>query len=65
MAEAISMLLYYPYEIVKCRYVAKNEIYGYKSIPDAFKKIINKEGILGLYSGSNYFLINYIFSYSI
>ena len=39
IAEAVSMIIYYPYEIVKVRMIAKNDKFNYKSIPDAFKKI--------------------------
>jgi len=39
VAEAISLAVYYPYEIVKVRMIAKNDKFNYTSIPDAFKKI--------------------------
>jgi uncharacterized protein YgiM (DUF1202 family) len=44
IAEAVSMIIYYPYEIVKVRMIAKNDKYQYKSIPDAFQKIFKANG---------------------
>ena len=65
IAEAVSMIIYYPYEIVKVRMIAKNDKFKYQSIPDAFKKIYIANGPLGLYSGSGHFLINYVLSSTI
>ena len=65
MAEAMSICFYYPFEIVKVRMIAKNDTYGYKSIPDAFKKIIIADGNFGLWKGAHFFLINYIMSNTI
>lgn len=59
------MIIYYPYEIVKVRMIAKNDKYNYKSIPDAFKKILKASGPQGLYSGSGHFLVNYVLSSTI
>jgi hypothetical protein len=39
VAEAITLAMYYPYEIIKVRIIAKNDIYQYKSLPDAFIKM--------------------------
>jgi hypothetical protein len=65
VAEVLALLLYYPYEIVKVRMVAKNDQYQYRSIPDAFKKMYNTNGLRGMYAGSQAFLVNYVLSYSI
>lgn len=65
VAEAITLCLYYPFEIIKVRIVAKNEQYGYKSLPDAFKKMYAQGGLKGMYTGSSHFLVNYVLSYSI
>jgi len=65
VAEALSMLIYYPYEIVKVRIVAKNDQFAYKSIPDAFKKIIAADGKMGIYKNFHFFLVNYIMSNTI
>lgn len=45
--------------------IAKNDRYGYKSIPDAFQKMVKEDGISGLYKGSKHFLFNYVVSYGI
>ena len=65
IAEAFSLAVYYPYEIVKVRMIAKNDKFNYSSIPDAFKKIYLSTGIKGLYSGSGHFLVNYVLSSTI
>jgi len=39
-AEALSMLIYYPYEIIKVRYIAKNDKYQYKGITHGFSNIV-------------------------
>ena len=36
IAECLSLLIYYPYEVVKVRMLTKSHVYQYKSIPDAF-----------------------------
>jgi hypothetical protein len=65
VAEAVTLAMYYPYEIIKVRIIAKNDQYQYKSLPDAFKKMYNQGGLRGMYTGSSHFLINYVLSYSI
>jgi hypothetical protein len=40
IAEVISLILYYPYEMIKVRLMTKNHIYRYFSVGDAFKKIL-------------------------
>jgi len=64
-SEMMSMLIYYPYEIIKVRYVAKNDSYKYKGITDGFRNIVKEQGVLGLYKGYSYFLTNYILSYNL
>ncbi len=65
LAEQLSIAIYYPYEILKVRMVAKNDQFNYQSIPDAFKKIIQTEGPMGIYRNSQFFLVNYIMSNTI
>jgi len=64
IAEAISMLVYYPFEVIKVRYITKNDHYQYKGVADALKNLMFKEGVKGMYMGSNYFLANYMLSYT-
>ena len=59
------MLIYYPYEIIKVRYIAKNDIYNYRGITHGFKSICKADGVKGLYKGYNMFLVNYLGSYSV
>lgn len=59
------MFIYYPYEIIKVRYIAKNDIYQYRGITHGFACIVDKEGFKGLYKGYYMFLANYVGSYSI
>ena len=36
IAETLSLLMYYPYEMMKVRIIAKNDKYKYKSVSDGF-----------------------------
>jgi hypothetical protein len=65
VAEGLSMIIYYPYEIIKVRYIAKNDIYQYRGITHGLASIFKQEGFIGLYRGYNFFLVNYVGSYSI
>ena len=65
LAEIVTLGLYYPYEVIKVRYIAKNQEFGYRGIADGMKKIVINEGFSGLYRGGYYFLINYVMSFTI
>lgn len=65
IAETISLFMYYPYEMMKVRIIAKNDKYNYKSVSDGFLQVIKQDGVLGLFKGSQHFLFNYVMSYSI
>lgn len=43
IAEVIALIAYYPYELVKVRFLTKNDKYGYQSVSDAFIKILKKD----------------------
>jgi hypothetical protein len=51
LAECVSCMLWVPIDVVKERLQIQNElkIYQYKNSIDAFKQIISKEGVIGLY----------------
>lgn len=40
IAEVFSLLIYYPFEVIKVRLLTKNHIYQYSSVSDAFVKIL-------------------------
>lgn len=40
VAEFFTLIVYYPYDLVKCRLQSKNYIFKYRNIPHAFKKEI-------------------------
>ena len=65
VAETISLLMYYPYEMMKVRIIAKNDKYNYRSVFDGFRQVLHQDGVSGLYKGSQHFLANYVMSYSI
>lgn len=65
IAEFFTLLVYYPYDLVKCRLQSKNHYYKYNSVPHAFKKEIQKGSILNLYKGSLPFLITHTLMVSI
>lgn len=64
IAEVISLLIYYPYELVKIRLLTKNDIYQYSSVSDAFVKITRKDGVRGLYRGCVSFFFAFLGQYT-
>ena len=64
-AEFFTLLVYYPYDLVKCRLQSKNFIFKYRNLPHAFRKEISEGSILSLYRGSFPFLVTYCFFVSI
>ena len=58
-AECLTIIVYFPYDLVKCRLQTKNHLYEYKSLPQAFSKIIKSKGVFGLYQGCLPFLCTY------
>lgn len=59
IAEVFTIIVYFPYDLVKCRLQSKNNIFKYKNLPHAFRSEINKNGLGGLYKGSFPFFITY------
>ena len=59
VAEMLTIIVHFPYDLVKCRLQSKNNIFKYKNLPHAFRKEINQNGIGGLYKGSFPFLLTY------
>lgn len=64
IAEMLSMLISYPYEVIKVRFIAKNDVYNYRGVAHGMQTILKKDGPVGLYKGYNMFAINYIGSYT-
>jgi hypothetical protein len=60
IAEIATLTLYYPYEMIKVRLMTKNDVYKYDNLMDAFRKIILKDKIPGLYRGLFSFFITYM-----
>ena len=60
IAEFVALIVYYPYELVKVRFLTKNEVYGYHSVSDAFMKIVRKDSVPGLYRGVLGFFITFM-----
>ena len=59
VAEAFTICLKYPFDLVKCRLQSVNYIFKYQSIPHAFKKEFKTNGISALYDGACPFLLTY------
>ena len=59
VAECITILVHFPYDMIKCRLQSKNYIFKYKNLPHAFRKEIKENGIGGLYVGVTPFLATY------
>jgi solute carrier family 25, member 33/36 len=60
LAEIIALIAYYPYELVKVRFLTKNDTYGYHSVSDAFVKILRKDSVPGLYRGVFAFFLTFM-----
>jgi len=63
VAEMITLLIYYPYDLVKSRMQTSNHKYKYTNVFQAFHKEITENGISALYKGGSIFLL--MFSISI
>lgn len=59
VSECLTILVHFPYDLVKCRLQSKNYIFKYKNLPHAFQKEIMNNGILSLYTGAFPFLLTY------
>ena len=65
IAEVLALIIYYPYELVKVRFLTKNDVYGYHSVSDAFIKILRKDGVTGLYKGVFAFFLTFMGQYTL
>ena len=65
VAEFFTLLVYYPFDLIKCRLQSKNYIFKYRSIPHAFSKEIKEGSIQALYRGSLPFLVTYCLCVSV
>lgn len=59
IAEFFTLLVYYPYDLIKCRLQSKNYHFKYRNIPHAFRKEISQGSIFSLYRGSLPFLVTH------
>ena len=59
IAEFFTLLVYYPYDLIKCRLQSKNYVFKYKNIPHAFKKEIQQNSVFSLYRGAAPFLVTH------
>lgn len=60
IAELLALIIYYPFELVKVRFLTKNDKYGYNSVSDAFVKILRKDSAPGLYRGVFAFFLTFM-----
>jgi len=58
-AECTTLLVQYPYDLIKCRLQSVNYIFKYQNLPHAFRKEIKKNGLPALYNGVGPFLLTY------
>ncbi len=65
IAEILALIVYYPFELVKVRFLTKNDVYGYRSVSDAFVKIVRKDSIPGLYRGCPAFFLTFMGQYTL
>lgn len=65
LAETLALLVYYPFEMVKVRFLSKPEKYGYQSVFDSFRKIHTKQSFWGFYKGATSYYLNCSISYTL
>uniref|UniRef100_A0A7S3CRB4 Mitochondrial carrier protein n=1 Tax=Strombidium rassoulzadegani TaxID=1082188 RepID=A0A7S3CRB4_9SPIT len=58
-AETLTIIVHFPYDLIKCRLQSRNYIFKYKNLPHAFRKEIRNNGVLSLYQGALPFLLTY------
>jgi hypothetical protein len=58
-AELVTLLVAYPFDLIKCRLQSVNNIFKYKNLVDAYKKEIKHNGVKSLYIGISPFLVTY------
>ena len=58
-AETITLLVQYPYDLIKCRLQSVNYIFKYQNLPHAFRQEAKKNGVRSLYNGALPFLGTY------
>lgn len=58
-AETITLLVQYPYDLIKCRLQSVNFTFKYQNLPHAFRKEIKTNGVRSLYQGALPFLGTY------
>jgi solute carrier family 25 phosphate transporter 3 len=58
-AEFLTLIIKYPFDLVKCRLQSVNAVFKYKNLFHAFRKEIKTNGVLSLYEGVTPFLATY------
>ena len=59
-SELLTVLVHFPFDLMKCRLQSKNYEYKYQNLPHAFKKEIRANGLMSLYQGAAPFLCTYV-----
>eukprot|EP00347_Sterkiella_histriomuscorum_P012966 403366531 len=65
IAEMLALMIYYPYEMIKVRFLTSNDRYGYKNVSDALMKIVKTDSVKGLYQGSLAYSLAFLGQYTI
>lgn len=58
-AELMTLLVQYPFDLIKCRLQSVNNIFKYKNLIHAFRKETKRNGVFSLYIGISPFLVTY------
>ena len=56
-ADLITIMCYFPFDLIKCRLQSKNHVFRYASLPHAFFDELGRNGPIGLYKGSLPFFV--------
>ena len=60
VAESLTLLVHFPYDLIKCRLQSKNFHFKYKNLPHAFSKEVRNNGVMSLYQGALPFFFTYV-----
>eukprot|EP00356_Strombidium_inclinatum_P002219 CAMPEP_0170480424 /NCGR_PEP_ID=MMETSP0208-20121228/1269_1 /TAXON_ID=197538 /ORGANISM="Strombidium inclinatum, Strain S3" /LENGTH=198 /DNA_ID=CAMNT_0010752973 /DNA_START=349 /DNA_END=945 /DNA_ORIENTATION=+ len=60
LAEVFTLIVHFPFDMIKCRFQSMNHHYKYKSLPHAFIKEVGNRGVCSLYQGVGPFFATYV-----
>ena len=65
IANLVSLAVYYPFVLVKTRWLSSNDVFKYTSLSGAFKELFSSGSLSNVYKGTSAYFFTYVFGYSI